>query len=232
MQPYFLPYIGYFSLANEADHFILLDTVQYIRHGWINRNRILKPNGIEDQYITIPLQKHSRSTLIKDIKIKGDSAVWKKRIISQLSHYKKKADNFHAVMSLLNDLFRFDTDSITLFNYHLFKGICNYLEIDCKLSIFSEMNLTIDTVNHSGQWALNICKAIDCDNYVNPIGGSDIFLKEEFYDNNISLSFIDSNLIDYTNNGKFISGLSIVDVLMFNSISETKNMIANYKILK
>ena len=38
MQPYFLPYLGYFSLIKHTDKFILLDTVQFIRHGWIERN--------------------------------------------------------------------------------------------------------------------------------------------------------------------------------------------------
>ena len=45
MQPYFFPYIGYFSLMDYADYFISFDTAQYISHGWINRNRILSSNG-------------------------------------------------------------------------------------------------------------------------------------------------------------------------------------------
>ena len=66
MQPYFFPYIGYFQLIQAANRFILFDDVQYIRHGWINRNRILKPaDGI--QYIIMPLASHARNTPIKDI---------------------------------------------------------------------------------------------------------------------------------------------------------------------
>ena len=82
MQPYFFPYIGYFQLINSVDRFILFDDVQYIRHGWVNRNRILKPEE-GWQYIIAPLQKHRQTELIRDIKLKeGDD--WKKKILRQL----------------------------------------------------------------------------------------------------------------------------------------------------
>ena len=86
MQPYFFPYLGYFGLINHTEKFILFDTVQFIRHGWIERNRILKP--MEDwQYIAVPLKKHSQKTLIKDIEI-NNSIDWKNKIFAQLTHYK------------------------------------------------------------------------------------------------------------------------------------------------
>jgi hypothetical protein len=88
MQPYFFPYLGYYSLIKESDKFILFDTVQYIRHGWITRNRVLKP--IEGwQYIFVPLEKHGITTIINQVRIKN-SENWKDKIIRQLEHYKKK----------------------------------------------------------------------------------------------------------------------------------------------
>ncbi len=75
MQPYFFPYLGYFALIKKSDHFVIFDTPQFIRHGWIERNRILKP--VEGwQYIKVPLVKHSRETAIKDIVIRN-SENWK-----------------------------------------------------------------------------------------------------------------------------------------------------------
>ena len=90
MQPYFSPYLGYFSLIKHTDNFILLDTVQFIRHGWIERNRILKPGWDTWQYIKVPLEKHSKNSIIKDIRIKTNQD-WKRKLISQLVHYKKRA---------------------------------------------------------------------------------------------------------------------------------------------
>lgn len=89
MQPYFFPYLGYFSLIKHTDRFILFDTVQFIRHGWIERNRILKPNE-GWQYIQVPLIKDKgRDTVIKDVKIRNTEN-WQQKIIAQLQHYKKK----------------------------------------------------------------------------------------------------------------------------------------------
>src|SRR4030042_3246951 len=70
MQPYFFPYLGYFSLIKHTERFVLLDSVQFIKHGWVKRNRILKP-GSGWQYILVPLVKHNRDTKIKDIRIKN-----------------------------------------------------------------------------------------------------------------------------------------------------------------
>ena len=79
MQPYFFPYIGYFSLINYVDKLVVFDTAQYIKQGWMNRNRILQPNKAW-QYIIVPVKKHKHDTAIKDIKIvSGDK--WKKKIM-------------------------------------------------------------------------------------------------------------------------------------------------------
>ena len=90
MQPYFLPYIGYFSIIKHTDEFILFDSVQFIRHGWIERNRILKQSG-GWQYIQVPIIKNNgRETLIKDIRI-NNTDNWKTKILAQIQHYKKKS---------------------------------------------------------------------------------------------------------------------------------------------
>ncbi len=89
MQPYFMPYIGYISLIKHSDVFILFDPVQFIRHGWIERNRILKQNE-GWLYIQVPLLKSGRDTLIQDCLI-DNSKDWKNKILSQLQIYKKKS---------------------------------------------------------------------------------------------------------------------------------------------
>src|SRR6476646_6270368 len=57
MQPYFLPYIGYFQLINACDVFIVYDNIKYTKKGWINRNRFLR-NGA-DVLFSLPLRKDS-----------------------------------------------------------------------------------------------------------------------------------------------------------------------------
>ena len=84
MQPYFFPYLGYFDLINRCDKWIVFDTPQYIRHGWINRNRILHPQQ-GWQYIIVPVKKHKRDTPINQIEI-VPPALWSPRILGQLMH--------------------------------------------------------------------------------------------------------------------------------------------------
>lgn len=224
MQPYFFPYVGYFSLIRQTDKWVLLDVVQYIRHGWIERNRILKP-GEGWQYISVPLVKSSRDTLIREMRIRTDED-WKKRIFSQLEHYKKRSPFYQSVIELLRNCFAFETDSIVQLNHHILKIICGYLGIRYEGMIFSEMGLRISEVKHAGQWALNITEAIGGTEYINPVGGMEIFREEEFASKNIKLSFLQNELIEYSQRrGVFEPGLSIIDVLMFNSVEDTVRLI-------
>lgn len=231
MQPYFFPYIGYFSLIKHTDLFILFDPVQFIRHGWIERNRILKPNE-GWQYIQVPLEKHSRDTLIQDIKI-NNSTDWGNKILAQLQHYKKKAPYYFATIKVLNEIFAQEYEDIVTFNYHSLKKICEYIGIETDINIFSKMNLEIEPASAPDEWALNICKAISgSDEYWNPIGGTSFFDREKYVKNNIDLKFQQMNIQEYDQKqNPFEAGLSIIDIMMFNSPEEINKMLDNYELL-
>jgi hypothetical protein len=228
MQPYFFPYLGYYSLMKHTDQWIVFDVVQYIRHGWIARNRVLKP-GEGWQYIAVPLQKHNRDTLIKDIRINQDD--WKGKILRQLDHY-KKARYYNQTIEVIKECFEIETDSITILNAHILKTTCNYLGIDFKYNIFSEMDLAIDPVADAGEWALNISKALQASEYINPPGGMELFDKNKFANAGINLKFLNINLTDYPQRRNvFEPGLSIIDVMMFNSPEVIREMLDNYQFI-
>ena len=229
MQPYFLPFIGYFSLINEVDEFILFDTPQFIRHGWIERNRILKQNG-EPLYIKVPLKKHTRETVIKDLVI-NNSENWKDKILAQLVPYKKKAPYYWKVVELLKRSWDIETDSIVELNYRTLKTICQYLEIKTPIKIWSEMNIKIDEVNSPDEWALNICKALGANSYLNPIGGLDFFDKTKYENDDIEINFIEMISVKYNQfSNEFAPFLSILDVMMFNDVDEIKSMLNYFKL--
>ena len=231
MQPYFLPYLGYFSLIKHTDEFILFDTVQFIRHGWIERNRILKPsNGW--QYIMVPLKKHSRETIIKDIEINNDQQ-WKEKILAQLQHYKKQARYFSNVIDILNEIFSKEYATIVDLNLASLKTVCNYLGINTPIQVFSLMNIDIEPANAPDEWALNICKALgNVDEYWNPPGGQSFFDRKKYENAGINLKFHSAILTDYDQKRNvFEPGLSILDVMMFNSIEEINKMLDNYELL-
>lgn len=234
MQPYFMPYIGYFSLIKHTDLFILFDPVQFIRHGWIERNRVLK----QDEgclYIQVPLIKNnSRETLIKDCLI-DNTQVWQSKILSQIQHYKKKAPYYFKVLHLLNEIFEKKYDDIVSLNKASLEIICNYIGFEKVLPVFSKMDLNIEMPNEADEWALNICTALkgnDTIHYINPIGGQVFFDAEKYKKKGIELSFQNMSVTAYDQKrDTFEAGLSIIDVLMFNSPEEVNKMLDQYQLI-
>lgn len=170
MQPYFFPYIGYFSLIQYTDKFIFFDTPQYIHHGWVNRNKILK-QGEGSKYITVPICKSSRETAIKNISI-DNSVEWKKSIYGSLSVYKKKAPYYGQVIDLIDEIFSNDWENLSELNISSIQRVCKYLEIQTTFDVYSEMSIDVsDKVKAPDEWALYITKELGYDTYVNPPGG-------------------------------------------------------------
>lgn len=233
MQPYFAPYLGYFSLIKHCDLFILFDPVQFIRHGWIERNRILKQNE-GWLYIQVPLIKENRDTLIKDCLI-DNTKDWKSKIKAQFQPYKKIAPNYFKVMKIIDDVFSEDYNDIVSLNKVFLEKICEYLNIKKKLYVFSEMNMEIEEPKEADEWALNICKNIESDekiHYINPIGGLDFFNRDKYNQNNIEISFQKISLLSYNQKREpFETGLSILDVLMFNSPEEINIMLDKFELI-
>lgn len=231
MQPYFLPYLGYFSLIKHTEKFILLDTVQFIRHGWIERNRILKP-GSGWQYIAIPLMKYNQETKIHDIKIKNTSD-WRDKIFRQLEHYKKRAPFYGATIDILRAALDIDTDSIVKLNKYVLKTVCDYIGIEINVDVFSEMNLDIEEVKAPDEWALNICKVLNGINeYWNPEGGLEFFNRSKYENAGIDIKFLKMNFLRYPQRRpEFETGLSIVDVMMFNEPEKINVMLDDFVLI-
>ncbi|AKB46571.1 WbqC-like protein family protein [Methanosarcina sp. Kolksee] len=231
MQPYFFPYLGYFSLIKHTDKWVFFDTVQHIKKGWINRNRILKPKE-GWQYIVIPVDRGTKSALIKDVLI-DESKPWAETILAQLEHYKKTAPYYSDIIDFLENCFSYKTNKLSRLNIRLVENTCNYLEIDMNYTIFSEMDLELGDISGPGDWALRISQALGADTYINPPGGVEIFDKNKYRENGIDLQFLKVNLSRYTQKrSNFEEALSIIDVMMFNSIEEINKMLDNYEIFR
>lgn len=227
MQPYFFPYIGYWQLLHAADLFILFDDPQYIRHGWINRNRILKPEG-GWQYIIVPLKKHALTEKIKHICVNSNMK-WEKRIIGQLAHYKKYALYYYEVIDVVGSLLAdIRTYRIVDINLEIIKSMSSLLGLQKKICVSSALNFNYEEVGNAGEWALRIAEQIGAKEYINPVSGANLFDETKFNKSNIKLSFLNSHNITYNQINDFIPSLSIIDVLMFNGISKTRNFLSNY----
>ena len=248
MQPYFFPYIGYFQLINAVDEFLVYDNVNFIKKGWINRNNILI-NG-NPHLINVPLKSKSSFVKIKDIEI-DDSLKWRKKVLSDLSVNYKRAKCFNEVYPIIEKTINFNTTKITEINFQSIKNVCDYLEINTKLSndIFRFENLeeklrapvidklmfpniNLNHYEHKVVRVLEICKIKNAKSYFNPIGGTELYSKDEFLMNDIDLKFIKAREITYPQFGnKFVPFLSIIDVLMFNSKDEIKNLLNEFDLI-
>ena len=229
MQPYFMPYLGYFALIKHVDLFILFDTPQFIRHGWIERNRVLSLTQ-EPFYIKVPLKKHPRSTPINHIQI-DNRLQWKEKILSQLLHYKKKAPNYNPVHSILDDIFKSDTEKIAELNYLTLRLICDYLDIKTPIKIFSQMDLELEAVKAPDEWALHISKAIGARTYYNPPNGRSFFDKSKYDAEGIDLKFLELQIEPYPQFGdSFVPALSVLDALMFCDPIKINRMLDHIKV--
>jgi hypothetical protein len=224
MQPYFLPYLGYFSLIKHTDLWVVFDTAQFIRHGWIERNRILKP-GDGWQYIKVPLVKHARETPIKDVLIRDDEP-WRTRILAQIDHYKASAPYSRDVREFLKDGLAFSANTISALNVHLLTRACEYLGVPFRYLLYSQSSLCVGAVTAPDEWALEITKALGAQEYINPPGGMSLFDNAKYERAGIKLSYLRPRLTPYKQRGeKFESGLSIIDAMMFNEPSTIRDML-------
>jgi hypothetical protein len=229
MQPYFLPYIGYFQLINSVDEFVIYDNIQYTKKGWINRNRILS-NG-NNKLISLTLKADSDFLNIVDRRLSNN---WKQdriKLINQIKGAYKKAHFFESVFPLIEKIIMNNEDNLFQFIYDSLILINDFLDIKTKFIISSTID--IDHVNlKSKDKVIAICKNLDAKTYINAIGGIDLYDKNEFENNAIKLNFIKTNPIKYKQfNNEFVPWLSIIDVMMFNSTDEIKNYLKQYTLI-
>lgn len=231
IQPYFFPYLGYFSLIKHTERFLLLDSVQIVSHGWVTRNRILKPES-GWQYILVPLVKHSRDTEIRDVRIKK-VLDWRNTIFRQLEHYKRQASFYRDTIEVLKTALNIETESIVHMNVHALKTVCDYIGVELNVNVFSEMHLSIDEVKAPDEWALNICKALgNVSEYWNPEGGLEFYDRSKYYKAGIDIKFLSMNIQKYPQRRpEFEARLSIVDIMMFNKPEKINEMLDDYMLL-
>lgn len=227
MQPYLFPYLGYFQLINSVDIFVVHDDVQHIKGGWINRNKILL-NG--DEYLfSLPVKKDSSLLNINKRYYADDNGKESYKILRIIQNAYQKAPFFNAVYCLIKEVFSFDDLNISNFNGNQLILICKYLRIETPI-VFSS-DLKKNNGLKAERRVLNINKVLKSDHYINPIGGIELYNKDLFAENGVKLSFLNPLPRPYCQfKNNFISGLSIIDVMMFNSIPEIVDMLNDYEL--
>mgnify|MGYP003610498903 CR=1 FL=1 len=229
MQPYFFPYIGYFQMIKAVDAFVFYDDVNFIKQGWINRNRILV-NGTPFMF-TVPLEKANSFCLIKDTLINQkffDS--WKSKFQMTLNQNYKKAPHFTEINALIQNIFEKDYFFISEMAIESVTTISKYLRLQTEFFNSSKRydNKDLERDNR----LIAICKSEGANHYVNALGGQELYNKDIFKAREIELSFIKSLPIEYKQfKNEFVPWLSIIDVLMFNSVEVVNEMLDKYELM-
>lgn len=228
MQPYFLPYIGYWQLLNAVDKYIIYDDVNFIKGGWINRNRMLI-NG-EAKLFNIQMQGSSANKLINEIEI-SSNYIWKRKFIKSIELNYNKAPFYKEGVSLLEEIINFNENNLSKFIENSIRKISEYLDIKTEIILSSDIKKNSNLKNQDK--VIDICKVMKADEYYNAIGGMELYSFEDFYKNNIKLKFLKTHEIKYKQfNDKFIENLSILDLIMFNSKEELKEMLNRYDLVE
>jgi hypothetical protein len=228
MQPYFFPYIGYFQLIAAVDMFIVYDNIKYTKKGWINRNRLLQND--KDMMFSLPLKGDSDTLDVCERELAADFN--RDKLLNQFKGAYRRAPYFAQTMPLVEQIVRYEEANLFHFLHHSIVKTCEHLGITTEIGISSGIAIDHDLKNQNKVLAL--CEAVGATTYVNAIGGMELYSKKTFQEKGIALKFIQSKSFEYPQFGHaFVPWLSIIDVMMFNSVDAIKECLSsNYELIE
>lgn len=228
MQPYLFPYIGYWQLLNAVDKYVILDDVNYITRGYINRNNILI--GGQANRFTVPVYRASQNKLISETKLFFQPEE-KEKFLNTIKFAYKKAPHFEEGYKLIEDIIMNDTDDLTDYIAYSMKRISEYFGINTP--IYKSSEIKKDSQLKAQERIIAICKSLDGDTYINPAGGRKLYSHDRFEQEALDLFFLDTNMdaIRYDQfNNDFVQYLSIIDVIMFNDVPTIRGFLQKYEL--
>lgn len=223
MQPYFMPYLGYWQLINAVDNFVVYDNIKYTKKGWFNRNNFLQNK--KATLFSIPLKKDSDSLFVCERLVSPDFQ--RIKLLSQINNAYGKSPFYSEVLPLLEAIILFESDNLFEYIYNSISLIVDYLDIETEIVVSS--TIAIDHSLKSQQKVLAFCEALGADTYVNSMGGRELYSCDVFKSKGIDLRFIRMGNVEYNQNiNEFVPFLSIMDVMMFNSKDKVISFLNNY----
>lgn len=224
MQPYLLPYIGYWQLIGAVETFVIFDDVNYINKGYINRNSILL-NG-QKQPFTLELSGASQNKLINEIAVGNNCS----KLLKTIEMSYKKTPHFLSVFPIVENILMQDEKNLGKFIGYSLQKVSEHLGLDTKFIYSSDM--AKDNGLRAQDKVLEICKLLGADQYINAVGGQELYSKEQFKKAQIDLNFLKVEIEEYKQfNNEFVPYLSIIDIMMFNSPDMINEMLQKYVLL-
>lgn len=228
MQPYFLPYIGYWQLMNAVDKYVIYDDVQFIKGGWINRNRILLEG--HPHYFNVHMIGASSNKKINEIRVNTDHNIMNKTMRIIEGAY-RKAPYFEVIHPIIKEILQCKQDNLSKYIQNSFEIVCGYLGINTELICSSSLNK--DCSLRGQEKVIAICELLGATEYYNAIGGQQLYSCSDFMEHGIRLKFLKTKYMGYRQfDNEFQKDLSILDVLMFNSKEEIQQMLKEFRLIE
>ena len=206
MQPYFFPYLGYFQLLSNCDEFILLTEVNYIKRGWIHRNRI-KMHERETRF-GLNISEASQNKKINEHQIHSGKEEAKRKVFNAY----KNSKNFDQWFPTISNAIMHPCDSLSDYLANSLFKTSLLLDIDTK--IIKDSDIEYDRTKRGSNLILEICRSRRASTYINLPGGKDIYNSQDFLAEGIELCFMkEYNPANYKHLDPNFSCLSVVDKL-------------------
>jgi len=234
MQPYIFPSISYWQLLSWADIFVSLECVNYIKKGWINRNRLLHPDSTKKfRFITMPVQGASQNKKIADVSVVEGNHFFSD-VREKIKFHKTEAPFITETLVYLEEVESLvcGVTKICDINTAIIEDLAVRLELDCRVIKDSSLDFDISDILRPQDWAIEITSALNGTEYANPIGGADLYHSSDFASRGIELKFLKSESPPYEQGGRlFEDRLSIIDVLLWNGCEKTRQMMNAYSLV-
>lgn len=227
MQPYFFPYLGYFQLLASVDVFVVYDDTQYAKQSWINRNRILERGA--PAYLTLPVASGRHRQLICKKRLHAPR-YHQPKLLARIRQAYHAAPHLDSVSAFLEPLFAGADETISSFNVRALRALQELLGVRTRLVLASDR--AYPRCRTAQERVIRICLEEGGACYVNPIRARSLRLYDQaaFTAAGIKLSYLSANAdICYDQSGEpFVPDLSVIDVLMFNSPAQTRELLDRF----
>ncbi|MCX7982783.1 MAG: WbqC family protein [Syntrophales bacterium] len=218
-QPQYLPWLGYFDKIDRSDVFVLLDTVQYKKNEWQNRNRIKTATG--PQWLTVPVL-YRFGQKIMEVEINNKERWQHKHWQALVTNY-ARAPYWDFLTPFLENMLKQRWDKIGALNIEIVKGLCEILGIKTPLYVASELGSFPDTPDER---LIAITRQVGADTYLAGSGGHNYMDLQAYESAGVKVIFQEFRHPVYRQlfSREFISHLSVID-LIYNHGPESLNII-------
>ena len=209
-QPAYLPWLGYFDRIARVDVFIYLDTVQFQKGSFQNRNKVLC--GDKSIWLTVPVQTAGKlyTNVLKDVGIDA-SQDWQSRHIAALQQGYRKAPLFGDIMDRLEPFYSRSWTHLSELCWEMLLSFNDLLGVKTRIVKASDLG---DVEGRKSDLVLNLCRAVGVNHYLSGSQGRDYLDLASFAEAGISVEFQKFTPEPYPQQSpSFVAALGCVDYL-------------------